>query len=143
MFFLVSDFAQSNFHTPPEKTSFTHTRFCATKCVEINYSHATNFLRSDTVRKGYAEKFHELRYPDLVMAKKSLYGFLILAGRSRDIQDIYSDDESDDNRLKNVKADLSSDEEGPLGAKRKSRREDSTKKKKVARKIVESDEESE
>ena len=67
----------------------------------------------------------------------------VLAGRSREIQDIYSDNESDDNRLKNAKADLSSDEEGPLGAKRKSKKEDSAKKKKIARKIVESDEDSE
>jgi len=85
----------------------------------------------------------EQELEESLAAIKSKYKKDMKAGRSRDIQDIYSDDESDDNRLKNAKADLSSDEEGPLGAKRKSKREDSTKKKKVARTIAESDEESE
>ena len=59
------------------------------------------------------------------------------------MQDVYSDEDSDDFRIRNAKADLSSDEEGPLGTKRKPVREESTKKKKIARTIVESDEESE
>ena len=77
-----------------------------------------------------------------MLGKRDLY-FTFVAGRSREVRDVYSDDDSDDDRLRNAKVDLSSDEEGPLGSKRKSKGEDSGKKKKSARTIVESDEESE
>ena len=70
-------------------------------------------------------------------------GLFFSAGRSRELKDIYSDDDSDDDRLMNAKVDLSSDEEGPRGAKRKSQGEETSKKKKLTRKIVESDEDSE
>ncbi len=60
------------------------------------------------------------------------------------MKDIYSDAESDtDEKLKRAKLDLSSDEEGPRGAKRRGSTEELTKKKRGARKIIESDDDSE
>eukprot|EP00112_Aurelia_sp_Birch-Aquarium-sp1_P007484 Seg1816.10 transcript_id=Seg1816.10/GoldUCD/mRNA.D3Y31 product="RNA polymerase-associated protein LEO1" protein_id=Seg1816.10/GoldUCD/D3Y31 len=85
----------------------------------------------------------EQELEESLAAIKNKYKKDIKAGRSRELKDIYSDDDSDDDRLMNAKVDLSSDEDGPRGAKRKSQGEEASKKKKLSRKIVESDEDSE
>ncbi|XP_065053501.1 RNA polymerase-associated protein LEO1-like [Rhopilema esculentum] len=95
-----------------------------------------NYLESE----NFEDDEQELE--ESLAAIKSRYKKDIKAGRSREVRDIYSDDDSDDDRLMKAKVDLSSDEEGPLGTKRKSKDEGPSKKKKATRKIVESDEES-
>ncbi len=70
--------------------------------------------------------------------------YSISAGRSRDFKDVYSDDESDsDGKLSKAKVDVSSDEESPGGEKRKNFDEELHKKRKSARKIIESDDDTE
>lgn len=97
-----------------------------------------NYLESER----YEDDEQELE--ESLAAIKSRYKKDIQAGRARNIKDIYSDEDSDgDNKLLNAKMNLSSDEEGPRGTKRKPSQEESTKKKKTTRKIIESEDDSE